>query len=174
MPTFNWPRKTSQAPTAQHLTWDDFADLRLVDRMCEYLEIPDVIGGEDGDYILRVKGDSMKDAGILEGDFVVVQRQDTANDGDIVVALVNGEEATLKRLRKKGASIAFARPLPVVEGANLTLAAALAAGSKDVASVAVSGGERASGNTLAVRTRLGARPTVTGTLPDGTKLPALR
>ncbi|MFH9073178.1 hypothetical protein [Streptomyces alboflavus] len=50
----------------------------------------------------------------------------------------------------------------------------LAAGSKDVASVAVSGGERASGNTLAVRTRQGARPTVTGTLPDGTKLPTLR
>jgi repressor LexA len=55
-----------------------------------------VAGGETGEYILRVRGDSMRDIGMLEGDFVVVQRQDTANDGDIVVALV-GEEATVKR-----------------------------------------------------------------------------
>jgi repressor LexA len=46
--------------------------------------------------MLRVRGDSMKDAGILEGDVVVVQRRDSANDGQIVVALV-GEEATVKR-----------------------------------------------------------------------------
>jgi repressor LexA len=62
----------------------------------EYLEIPDVIGGENGDYILRIRGDSMKDAGILEGDFVVVQRAEEAKDGEIVVALI-GEEATVKR-----------------------------------------------------------------------------
>ena len=53
-------------------------------------------GGEDGEYVLRVRGDSMVDAGILEGDFVVVRPQDTATDGEIVVALV-GEEATVKR-----------------------------------------------------------------------------
>src|ERR671931_2736974 len=62
----------------------------------EYLDVPDVIGGEDGDYILRVRGESMKDAGILEGDFVVVRPSETATDGDIVVAMV-GEEATVKR-----------------------------------------------------------------------------
>ena len=62
----------------------------------EYIEIPDVIGGEDGDYILRVRGESMKDAGIIEGDFVVVHPQNTARDGDVVVALL-GEEATVKR-----------------------------------------------------------------------------
>ena len=62
----------------------------------DYVDVPGVAGGEDGEYILRVRGDSMKDAGILEGDFVVVQPQDTAQDGDIVVALV-GEEATVKR-----------------------------------------------------------------------------
>src|SRR5437763_11673636 len=62
----------------------------------EYLEIPDVIGGEDGDYILRIRGESMKGAGIIEGDFVVVQRASEASDGDIVVALI-GEEATVKR-----------------------------------------------------------------------------
>jgi repressor LexA len=62
----------------------------------EYVQVPPVAGGETGEYILRVRGDSMRDIGMLEGDFVVVQRQDTANDGDIVVALV-GEEATVKR-----------------------------------------------------------------------------
>jgi repressor LexA len=62
----------------------------------DYVDVPGVAGGEDGEYLLRVRGDSMKDAGILEGDYVVVQPQDTAQDGDIVVALV-GEEATVKR-----------------------------------------------------------------------------
>jgi repressor LexA len=62
----------------------------------EYLEIPNVIGGEEGDYVLRVRGESMKDAGILEGDFVVVRPSDDAPDGQIVVALI-GEEATVKR-----------------------------------------------------------------------------
>jgi repressor LexA len=62
----------------------------------DYVDVPSVAGGEDGEYLLRVRGDSMKNAGILEGDFVVVRPQDTAQDGDIVVALV-GEEATVKR-----------------------------------------------------------------------------
>ena len=58
-------------------------------------------------YALEVKGDSMIDAGILEGDLVILKRTDTAVTGDIVVALVDDEEATLKRLRKKGKSIAL-------------------------------------------------------------------
>jgi repressor LexA len=62
----------------------------------DYVEVPQIAGGDAGEYILRVRGDSMKDAGILDGDFVVVQRQDTAINGEIVVALV-GEEATVKR-----------------------------------------------------------------------------
>ena len=62
----------------------------------DYIQVPDVAGGEDGEYILRVRGESMKDAGILPGDFVVVRPQETAVDGEIVVALV-GEEATVKR-----------------------------------------------------------------------------
>jgi repressor LexA len=62
----------------------------------DYIQVPDVAGGEDGEYILRVRGESMKDAGILPGDFVVVRPQETAIDGEIVVALV-GEEATVKR-----------------------------------------------------------------------------
>ena len=62
----------------------------------EYVEVPQLAGGDAGEYVLRVRGDSMKDAGILDGDFVVVQRQDTATNGEIVVALV-GDEATVKR-----------------------------------------------------------------------------
>jgi repressor LexA len=62
----------------------------------DYVEIPALAGGEEGEYVLRVRGESMRDVGILEGDFVVVRPQDTAGDGDIVVALV-GEEATVKR-----------------------------------------------------------------------------
>ncbi|MEA2372166.1 MAG: repressor LexA [Solirubrobacteraceae bacterium] len=62
----------------------------------EYVHVPDVAGGDHGEYLLRVRGDSMKDAGILEGDLVVVRPQETADDGDIVVAMV-GEEATVKR-----------------------------------------------------------------------------
>jgi repressor LexA len=62
----------------------------------EYIQTPSFAGGEEGEYLLRVRGESMQDAGILEGDLVVVRAQDTASDGDIVVALV-GEEATVKR-----------------------------------------------------------------------------
>ena len=62
----------------------------------EYIQTPAFAGGGDGQYLLRVRGESMKDVGILEGDLVVVRPQDTASDGDIVVALV-GEEATVKR-----------------------------------------------------------------------------
>jgi repressor LexA len=62
----------------------------------DYVEVPQIAGGEEGEYVLRVRGDSMRDAGILDNDFVVVHQQETANNGEIVVALV-GEEATVKR-----------------------------------------------------------------------------
>ena len=62
----------------------------------DYVSVPELAGGGDGEYLLRIRGDSMKDAGILEGDYVVVRSQDTAQDGDVVVALL-GEEATVKR-----------------------------------------------------------------------------
>jgi repressor LexA len=62
----------------------------------DYVQVPPIAGGEEGEYVLRVRGESMKDVGILEGDYVVVRPQDTATDGEIVVALV-GEEATVKR-----------------------------------------------------------------------------
>lgn len=56
-------------------------------------------------YALQVRGDSMIDAGILDGDLVVVRHANTAENGDIVVALIDGEEATLKRLRKHGSRV---------------------------------------------------------------------
>ena len=62
----------------------------------DYVQVPRVAGGDEGEYVLRVRGESMRDVGILEGDFVVVRLQQTAADGEIVVALV-GEEATVKR-----------------------------------------------------------------------------
>jgi repressor LexA len=67
---------------------------------------PDMLGpGEH--YALEVRGDSMVDAGILDGDMALIQRNETADTGDIVVALIDEEEATLKRFRRRGASIAL-------------------------------------------------------------------
>ena len=66
-------------------------------------------------FALEVKGDSMIGAGILEGDTVILKRTDSADSGDIVVALVDGEEATLKRLRKRGNSIALEAANPAYE-----------------------------------------------------------
>jgi len=66
----------------------------------DYIQVPSEAGGETGDFLLRVRGDSMVDAGILEGDMVVVRRQETAKNSEIVVALV-GEEATVKRFFKE-------------------------------------------------------------------------
>jgi repressor LexA len=62
----------------------------------EYVPVPEIAGGEEGEFVLRVRGDSMKNAGIFEDDYVIVRGQDTARNGEIVVALV-GEEATVKR-----------------------------------------------------------------------------
>lgn len=75
---------------------------------------PEMISGGEH-YALEVKGDSMIDAGIFDGDTVVIRDGQTANPGDIVVALVDGEEATLKRFRRKGASIALEAANPAYE-----------------------------------------------------------
>jgi repressor LexA len=68
----------------------------------EYVAVPPAAGGDTGEYVLRVRGDSMIDAGILEGDYVVVRPQSTARDGEIVVALVGDESATVKRFFHEG------------------------------------------------------------------------
>jgi repressor LexA len=69
--------------------------------------IPGSLLGNGEHYALEIAGDSMIDAGIFDGDTIVVQRCDTADNGSIVVALIDDEEVTLKRLRRRGASIAL-------------------------------------------------------------------
>jgi repressor LexA len=75
---------------------------------------PEMISGGEH-YALEVKGDSMIEAGIFDGDTVIIRNANTANPGDIVVALVDDEEATLKRFRRKGASIALEAANPAYE-----------------------------------------------------------
>jgi repressor LexA len=75
---------------------------------------PEMISGGEH-YALEIKGDSMIEAGIFDGDTVIIRNTSTANPGDIVVALVDDEEATLKRFRRKGASIALEAANPAYE-----------------------------------------------------------
>jgi repressor LexA len=79
------------------------------------IPVPEAMLGAGEHFILEVQGDSMINAGILDGDQVIIKRGDNAHSGEIVVALVKGEEATLKRLRKKGASIALEAANPAYE-----------------------------------------------------------
>jgi repressor LexA len=72
-----------------------------------YIEVPMALLGPGEHYGLEVAGDSMVEAGILEGDTVIILKGDTAENGQIVVALVDDTEVTLKRLRRRGASIAL-------------------------------------------------------------------
>jgi repressor LexA len=71
--------------------------------------------GSGEHFALEIRGDSMIEAGIFENDMVIIRKQDTAETGDIVVALIDDEEATLKRLRKRGASIALEAANPAYE-----------------------------------------------------------
>ncbi|MBW7849024.1 MAG: transcriptional repressor LexA [Rhodospirillales bacterium] len=71
------------------------------------IDVPGSMLGAGEHYALEVEGDSMLDAGIFDGDTVIIRRCETAENGSIVVALVDGGEVTLKRLRRKGASIAL-------------------------------------------------------------------
>ncbi len=76
---------------------------------------PEAFVGKGDHYILEVQGESMINAGIQDGDYVVIKRCADAENGAIVVALVDDEEATLKRLRRKGASIALEAANPAFE-----------------------------------------------------------
>ncbi|MEM6415896.1 MAG: transcriptional repressor LexA [Pseudomonadota bacterium] len=79
------------------------------------IEAPAALLGAGEHYILEVQGESMIEAGINDGDFAIIQRCADGSNGEIVVALVDGQEATLKRLRKKGASIALEAANPAFE-----------------------------------------------------------
>jgi repressor LexA len=79
------------------------------DNIEEYVDVPDLVAPGGADFLLRVKGDSMVDAGILDGDYVVVRRQQDAGDGEIVVALAGedetADEATVKRLFRENGRV---------------------------------------------------------------------
>ncbi|MCT8997225.1 transcriptional repressor LexA [Chelativorans intermedius] len=75
---------------------------------------PDMLSGGEH-FALEVKGDSMIEAGIFDGDTVIIRQTQTANPGEIVVALIDDEEATLKRFRRKGASVALEAANPAYE-----------------------------------------------------------
>ena len=77
------------------------APLLAEENVEDYIATPSVAGGDDGEYLLRIKGQSMKNAGIIDGDLVVVRPQETASDGEIIVALLE-EEATVKRFFREG------------------------------------------------------------------------
>jgi repressor LexA len=81
----------------------------------EKMVVPEAMLGAGEHFVLEVQGDSMINAGIYDGDYVIIRRGQTANSGEIVVALVMGEEATLKRLRRKGASVALEAANPAYE-----------------------------------------------------------
>ncbi len=79
------------------------------------IEVPPELLAKGEHYALEVKGDSMIEAGILEGDTIIVRRCEDATNGDIIVALVDEEEATLKRLRRRGDSVALEAANPSYE-----------------------------------------------------------
>ena len=84
------------------------APIKALEHGPTQLGVPSSMLSASGEhYALEIKGDSMIEAGIFEGDIVVVRRQDAADNGDIVVALIDDHEATLKRLRHKGGAIAL-------------------------------------------------------------------
>lgn len=76
----------------------------------ERIGVPEALRGRGECYVLEVRGDSMRDDGILDGDWVVVEHRREARNGEVVVALVDGEEATLKRLERRGAQVVWLHP----------------------------------------------------------------
>lgn len=89
--------------------------IEAIQNQSHTIDVPPDILSKGDHFALEVKGDSMIEAGILDGDTVILRRSDTADTGDIVCALVDDEEATLKRLRRRGNSIALEAANPTYE-----------------------------------------------------------
>ena len=89
--------------------------ISAIENQTRSVAVPHDMVAKGEHFALDVEGDSMIEAGILDGDTVIIRKSDTANPGDIVVALVDDEEATLKRFRRKGASIALEAANPAYE-----------------------------------------------------------
>jgi repressor LexA len=101
---------TSQTPLVQLPLYGRIAAGTPIEALRDHsktIDIPAFLLGKGDFYALEVEGDSMIDAGIHDGDTVIIQRMDNAENGSIVVALVDNEEVTLKRLRRRGQSIAL-------------------------------------------------------------------
>jgi repressor LexA len=90
--------------------------IEAISEVSHHVAVPgSMLSGKGQHYALEVKGDSMIEAGINDGDIVVIREQATAENGDLVVALVEGHEATLKRFRRKGGMIALEAANPAYE-----------------------------------------------------------
>jgi repressor LexA len=90
--------------------------IEAISEVSHHVAVPgSMLSGRGSHYALEVKGDSMIDAGINDGDIVVIREQGSAENGDIVVALVEGHEATLKRFRRRGDMIALEAANPAYE-----------------------------------------------------------
>ncbi|MFC3169732.1 MULTISPECIES: transcriptional repressor LexA [Paracoccus] len=90
--------------------------IEAISEVSHHVAVPGtMLSGREHHYALEVQGDSMIEAGINNGDVVVIREQDTAENGDIIVALVEGHEATLKRYRRRGGMIALEAANPAYE-----------------------------------------------------------
>ena len=90
--------------------------IEAISEVSHHIAVPgSMLTGREHHYALEVRGDSMIDVGINDGDVVVIREQDTAENGDIIVALVDGAEATLKRYRRRGGMIALEAANPAYE-----------------------------------------------------------
>ena len=116
-----------EAPEAAPYTDDRLREVPLVGRIAAgspilaaedvetVMPLPEELVGSDPVFMLEVRGDSMIDAGILDGDYVVVRRQPDARDGEIIAALVDGEEATVKRLKREAGKVVLIPENPALE-----------------------------------------------------------
>lgn len=123
----NFSRKGAASRARPTLTGSTTTDLPVLGRIAAGTPIeaiqhevdrvgaPEALLRSGEHFVLEVQGESMIEAGIHDGDYAIIQRTDDASNGEIVVALVDQEEATLKRLRKKGASIALEAANPAFE-----------------------------------------------------------
>ena len=91
------------------------APILAVENIEEYFPIPKNFVNHEDVFILRIKGDSMIEAGIFDGDYVLVSQQETADNGEIVVALLDGEEATVKRFFHEGDRVRLQPESPAME-----------------------------------------------------------
>jgi repressor LexA len=112
-PTATRDRRTRDVPVLGRVAAG--TPILAVEDISEVMPLPTELVGDGPVFLLEVKGDSMIDAGIHEGDLVAINKQPDARDGEIVACLVNGEEATIKRLQRKGGKVYLHSENPAYE-----------------------------------------------------------